>query len=709
MQNQMGDIMARKLHIVYILPSRYDDEGYVNRYWRGVLPSNTLAVMKTLTLNLAHRGEIAPDVDVTVEIFDDSVQRVPVRRIVRKSHARDTRVVVGFVGVQSNQFPRATDLALQFRTSDIPVLIGGFHVSGVLSVFGEPTPELQQALDHGVTLVRGEAESPGVLAGLLRDAYYGTLKPIYEFTQPPDLSNAPVPQPDAAYLRRFVWSNMGTVDTSRGCPFNCSFCTIINVQGRTMRHRSHEAILYTVRANYDRGINTYFFTDDNLSRSPVWEPLFDGLIQLREEGMPIHFMMQVDTQSWKLAHFVDKATAAGCYLVFVGMETINPENIAAVGKRQNKVGEYAAMVETWRKADVLVEVGYIIGFPHDTKESVRRDLAALRDEIKVDEAAFFMLTPLPGSRDHKHMVETHVPIDADLNNLDSFHETFRHQNLVPGEWRALYEEAWDTFYSKEHIVNVLMRTDTPDSYWRMFWLAVWNRYSKAMGTHPMVTGLLRLKGRKERRPMFEREGVLRYARRRTGEMFGIAKVIGALFFEFQEIWMLTRKKADPRWAALAEFRAKWAVVQQRVAECDPRGRCDEATQELRRLLESASSRLHELCAGGAHLSRRVRRRIQQKALEVDERLRSMDVQAPSWRRVVQTELYIKEGLLAGYEDLAIRYVARRRQFDAYRHDLFQRLKTGRILTLNVALLPRVVVFELVMAVRFGMAFYTKIV
>ncbi|MBX7259746.1 MAG: hypothetical protein K1Y02_25550, partial [Candidatus Hydrogenedentes bacterium] len=356
----------------------------------------------------------------------------------------------------------------------------------------------------------------------------------------------------------------------------------------------------------------------------------------------------------------------------------------------------------------LVEVGYIVGFPHDTKESVRRDLASLRDEIKVDEAAFFMLTPLPGSRDHKRMVEALIPIDADLNNLDSFHETFRHPNMAPGDWRALYEEAWDTFYSKEHIVNVLLRTETPDSYWRMFWLAVWNRYAKSMGTHPMVTGLLRLKGRKERRPLFEREGVVAYARRRARELFGVGKLIGSLFFEFEEIWMLTRKKEDPRWATLAELRAKWAVVQRRVAESDVKGRCDEATQELRRLLESASRRLHELGAGGAHLSHRVRRKLQQKAAEVDERLRSLDVQVPSWRRVVQTEQYIRDGLLAGYEDLAIRYVARRRQFDAYRRDLFQRLKTGRVLTLNIALLPRVMVFEVVMAVRFGMAFYTKI-
>ncbi len=694
---------TRKLHIIYILPSRYDDDGYVRRYWRGVLPSNTLACLKSLTLDLARSGELGPDVDVSVEIYDETVQRLPLRRIVRRHRRGKEQVLVGFAGVQSNQFPRARDIAIQLRAEGIPVMIGGFHVSGILSMFDEPSPELQDVMDRGVTLVRGEAESPGALAGILRDALNGELKPLYEIVPPPDIRDAAVPQPDSDYLRRFVFKNMGTVDTSRGCLFNCSFCTIINVQGRTMRHRSAEAILRSIESNYDRGINIYFFTDDNLARSPVWEDVFAGLARMREAGRPVRFMMQVDTQAWKIPGFLEQAKAAGCYLVFVGMESINPANLAAVGKRQNKVGEFGEMVATWHAAGILVHVGYIIGFPYDTVESVRRDITVLKDEIKVDEASFFMLTPLPGSRDHHDMVVNHVPIDADLNNFDSFHETFRHGKLAPGGWYALYREAWDAFYGKEHLVDVLLRIPA-DKYWQVFWLLLWNRYASLQGSHPMVTGWVRLKARKDRRPEFPRESVPRYAVRRVQEWFQFGQLLVQLFYEFQEIWLLTRQQDDPRWKTLAELRARWALARARLGEFDVAGRREAAVAELRGVLQSASEHLTALSERRKTLSHRARRRLRKKVQEIDSYIRTIDVPTPTWQQVVQAERYVGESLLAGYEELAIRYVAQRRRFNAYRSECWQRIKSGRILTLNLSPIPRLLLFELFVGLRFGVTF-----
>ena len=693
----------RKLSVIYILPSRYDDEGYVRRYWRGVLPSNTLACLKSLTLDLARSGELGPDVEVSVDIYDETVQRLPLRRIVRRHHRGDGQVLVGFAGVQSNQFPRARDIALQLRAEGVPVMIGGFHVSGILCMFDTPSPELRDIMDQGVTLVRGEAESPGALAGILRDALEGELKPLYDITPPPDIRDAAVPQPDAEYLRRFVFKNMGTIDTSRGCLFNCSFCTIINVQGRTMRCRSAEAILRSIESNYERGINVYFFTDDNLARSPVWRDVFAGLARMREAGRRVKFMMQVDTQAWKIPDFLEEATAAGCYLVFVGMESINPANLAAVGKRQNKVGEFAEMVAAWHEASILVHVGYIIGFPYDTTESVRRDIAVLKDHIKVDEASFFMLTPLPGSRDHYDMVVNRVPMDADLNNFDSFHETFRHSKLAPGGWYALYREAWDAFYGKEHLVDILLRTPH-DKYWQVFWLSLWNRYASLQGSHPMVTGWVRFKARKDRRPELPRESVPRYAVRRLKDWFTFAQLLVRLFYEFQEIWMLTRRQDDPRWKTLADLRMRWAEARFRLSDFDVAGKRDAAVVELRGVLRSASERLTALSERRKSLSHRAQRRVRRKIEEIDGYIRFIDVPSPTWQQVVQAERYVGESLVAGYEELAIRYVAQRRRFNAYRQECWQRLKTGRILTLNLSPIPRLLLFELVVGLRFGFTF-----
>ncbi|MBI5093137.1 MAG: radical SAM protein [Candidatus Hydrogenedentes bacterium] len=697
----------RKLSVVYILPSRYDDEGYVLRYFRGILPSNTLAVLKSLTNVIAETKALGEDVEVTVEAYDDTVQRVPLRDIIKRSRRADTRVLVGMVGVQSNQFPRASDLALELRAGGVPVMIGGFHVSGMLAMFQKPSPEMQTLLDAGVTLVKGEVEAPGVLAGILRDGLEGALKPLYEITQAPELTHARVPQPDNHYLKRFFYKNMGTIDTSRGCTFNCSFCTIINVQGRTMRNRSAEAVLQTIEENYARGVNFYFFTDDNLARSPVWKELFDGLIAMRERGIAISFMMQVDTAAYKLPGFINKASRAGCYLVFIGMETINPSNIEATGKKQNKVESFARMVDLWHQANVVVHVGYIIGLPYDTRDSVRQDVELLRDEVKVDVATFFMLTPLPGSRDHLNMVKERVPIDADLNNFDSFHETFRHAGLAPSGWYRSYAEAWEAMYAKENLVNVLLRTPR-SRYWQMLWMLMWYRYCTLAQTHPMVTGLFRLKDRKARRASFPRESVVSYAWRRTRDLAWGLKTYARLFLEFQEIWMLTCKTDDPRWATVAELHAKWTDARQRLRQIELQNSCEAAVKEIQGMLQSVAEKFRQLGGSSAELSYRLRRNLLKKAQEAESYLHSFEVQKPTWRQVVKAESYISDSLLAGYEELAIRYVAKRRQFNAYRHDLVQRLKTGRIWGIDVMRMPVAALFELALGLRFGIACLTRL-
>lgn len=697
----------RHLKVIYVLPSKYDDEGYVLRFWRGILPSNTLCVLRTLTRALAESGALGEDVAVSVEVYDDTTQRVPVARIARENRRRDTRVVVGFVGVQTNQFPRASDLALQFRAAGVPVMIGGFHVSGILAMFGKPTPELQHLLDHGVTLVKGEAEAPGALETILRDALEGRFKPIYDIMDFPDLARAPAPEPDADYLKRYVSKKMGTIDTSRGCPFNCSFCTVINVQGRKMRCRSAGYVLKTIEENYARGVTAYFFTDDNFARSPVCEEVFDGLIALRERDMPVQFMMQIDTEAYRMRDFVDKAARAGCFMVFVGMESVNPANMQAAGKTHNKTDDYAEMVQTWHDVGVLVHVGYIIGMAHDTPESVRRDIQTLRDHVKVDLASFFMLAPLPGSEDHRRLVEQKVPLDADLNNFDTLHETFRHKRFQPGEWSKTYAETWDAFYTKENIVNVLLRTP-PERYWYMFWAFIWYRFAVLDGTHPMFTGLVRLKSRTERRAIFAREGRTAYAWRRVRELARMAKAYVALFFEFQEIWLLTRKPDDPCWATLAELRDRWTDLRRRLHIGDLGERYDIAAQELQAMLATAQERLSQLAQRGKGLARSTRKKLRRKTQEIEAYLRSFELQMPSRQQILAAERYVSDSLVAGYEEVAIRYVAKRRQFNAYRQELIRRIKSGRLLNLNLSPVPRLLLFEIMVGLRFMVTFFSRV-
>ena len=552
----MGMHTARRasiFHVFLVKPSKYDDEGFVIRHWRGVLPSNTLACLHGLTEDVRQRN-LLPGVDLRVHVLDEAVVRIPLDRILRLHGRPGDRVVVGLVGVQTNQFCRAADIALALRREGVPVIMGGFHVSGVLALFPTVSPEIQELVDAGVSVVAGEVEHRW--ADLLRDAYDGTLKPVYRFTNDlPDLSDAPTPLINKQYMRRFVSPNFGTIDCSRGCPFNCSFCTIINVQGRKNRHRSPECVAETLRRGYqESGVNFYFFTDDDFARNPAWREIFSKLVGLREqEGIPIEFMIQVDVLSYKIPGFVEKAAQAGCSNVFIGMESLNPQSLKDAGKTQNHVNEYKDLIDAWHNAGVSTHVGYIIGFPHDTEESVRQDLERLMKEIRPHRASFFVLTPLPGSMDHKRMVEAGAPMDSDYNTFDSFHESMSHPHMKDGAWTRTYREAWRRFYSFENIKAILSRAH-PRNYWDVFKNVYWYKHSALNeGAHPMLTGLFPLKDRTTRRAGFPREGRVAHLRRRIPEIFRWVRGVLWLVLEMEEVWLQTRKRSETERRVMEEL------------------------------------------------------------------------------------------------------------------------------------------------------------
>ncbi len=541
------------LSLFLVKPSKYDDDGYVVRHWRGVLPSNTLACLHGLTEEVRRKGELG-DVELRVYLVDEAVAKVRIREIVRANRRPGEKAVVALVGVQTNQFCRASDLALELRRQGVEVLLGGFHVSGTLSLFSGISPEIQELIDAGVTIVAGEVEEHW--AEILKAAHRGELASIYRYLDElPDLSESPRPIVDQRYLRRFVSSNFGTIDTSRGCPFNCSFCTIINVQGRKSRHRSPECIAETLRHNYrERGVDFYFFTDDDFARNPAWEKILDTLIELREkEGIPVEFMIQVDVASYRIPGFVEKAARAGCSNVFIGMESINPESIKDAGKAQNKVSDYRNLIDAWHAVRVSTHVGYIIGFPHDSEQSVASDVEKLMTEVRPHRASFFMLTPLPGSRDHKNMVEARAPMDSDFNSYDSFHESMPHPLMKDGAWFRTYRQAWATFYSFDNMKTVLEGVHQ-DRYWDVLRNFYWYKNSALNeGAHPMITGFFPLKDRKSRRPGFTREGVFAHTRRRIPEIFRYVRGAIRLTLEFEELWLQTRKRSETEVRVHAEL------------------------------------------------------------------------------------------------------------------------------------------------------------
>jgi hypothetical protein len=491
----------RRFQLVLIKPSHYDDDGYVIRWWRALIPSNSLAALYGIAVDCAERQVLGADVAIDIDVIDETNRRVDIPALLSLFASRGNFGLVGLVGVQSNQYPRALDIARPLRAAGIQVAIGGFHVSGCLSMLDGRAVGLDACRNMGVAMFAGEAE--GRLDQVLRDAAANRLKPLYDFMKDlPDISGSPVPFLPKRYVARTLGLS-ASFDAGRGCPYQCSFCTIINVQGRKSRFRSADDVEQLVRANWAQGIHKFFITDDNFARNERWEAIFDRLIELREkEGIPLGLMIQVDTLCHKIENFIGKAKRAGVTRVFIGLENINPDNLAGAKKRQNKITEYRAMLLAWKAHGIITLAGYILGFPADTPASIRRDIAIIQKELPLDIIEFFILTPLPGSEDHQALWRSGAALDGDLNKYDVEHVCAAHAKMSATEWEAIYREAWALYYTPEHMKTLLRRaaaTGVPmGSLVKL--LVAFCSMVRLENIHPLQSGVLRLKHPSERRP-----------------------------------------------------------------------------------------------------------------------------------------------------------------------------------------------------------------
>jgi len=336
----------------------------------------------------------------------------------------------------------------------------------------------------------------------------------------PGLEAQALPSLPASNVRRYL-GNIASFDAGRGCPFTCSFCTIINVQGRKSRHRTPDDVEALIRAGAEQGFRSYFITDDNFARNKNWEAILDRIIELRRDhGFKIHLNMQVDTMCHKIPNFIEKAAQAGCTKVFIGLENINPANLKEASKGQNQITEYRVMMQAWRKHKVLMFAGYILGFPHDTPESVANDIAVIQRELPIDMLEFFILTPLPGSRDHQELAKLGTPMDSDMNRYDSEHVVTAHAHMSAEQLVAVYNDAWTRYYSLAHIETMIKRATTSGASPRRVAEAAFFFLAAAVheGVHPLQGGLIRRKSRRQRRSGMPRESVLSFTVRRVRDV-----------------------------------------------------------------------------------------------------------------------------------------------------------------------------------------------
>ena len=399
----------------------------------------------------------------------------------------------------TNQFPRALDLGRQFRALGIPVVMGGFHVSGCLAMLPGIPAEMQEAMDLGIHLFAGEAE--GRMADVLRDVATGTAKPIYNYLDNmPDLSSGPADlaeQPSQARAHGIF-------------KLRCRPRLPVSVQllHHHQRPGSQIALPLRRRRRSDRARqcgarrHPVFVTDDNFARNRNWEAILDRLIELRErDKFRIKLILQVDTLCHRIPNFIEKAARAGATFVFLGLRTSMANRSSAPRSVRTRSGNTARCYWLWRRHRVITYAGYILGFPTDTPESIARDIEIIKKELPIDILEFFCLTPLPGSEDHKKLHAAGVDLDPDLNKYDLEHACTDHPRMSRQKWTEVYQDAFTRYYTDEHVEKIMRRAVAGQLQTRKLvaLLAIFSSCVRIEGVHPLQFGVVRRKSRIQRR------------------------------------------------------------------------------------------------------------------------------------------------------------------------------------------------------------------
>jgi hypothetical protein len=344
-------------------------------------------------------------------------------------------------------------------------------------------------------------------------------------------------------------------------------------------------------------------------------------------------------------------------------------------------------------------VGYIIGFPFDTPESVRRDIDRLKDDLKVDQASFFVLTPLPGSRDHYEMVQNGVYMDSDLNNFDSFHVVMHHPLMSAEEWVGAYDAAWASFYDLEHLKKVLVHAGSRE-YWGLFRNIMWYKNSLLEPRHPMVAGFIRRKHRTDIRTGIEPMKPGPFLRMRAGELGrGFVKRI-ELFFELQELWWVTRKPEDPKFKLIADFSTALSDARYRLSRIDYSQSCAKWRDEATSALQSLKVRMRELSDTTA-LRGGARRRFKGLVQDTTGFIEKINPPEFATRGITQMNVFMSQTIHQA-EAFSLKNVARRRRITKFWEVTRDRLRDRRIFRFILSI-PRIAVSatrEFFMSLRF---------
>ena len=462
------------LRVIIVKPSKYGTSGYVERFRRGFMPNSTVPYIRSMT------PSSIDGVEIETRAIDEYVQTDTRYLDLLRNPAQPT--LLALVGVQSHQFQRSLDLAAFARANGVQhCVIGGPHPM---------TCDTSMFQNRGVSFALSEAET--IWPRILSDAIHGELQPVYGAAQrwTSDLQAPVVIPPSKRDLRRYIVPMLG-IYPARGCPFTCNFCSVIKIAGRQIRSQSIETTMESLRRAKAAGVQMVMFTSDNFNKYAEAKDLLEQMI---EEKIEIPFFVQCDTQIAKQEELVNLLGRAGCFEIFVGVESFSRQTLLAVHKTQNHPSTYGEIVRLCREHGVLSHFSNIIGFPEDTAGSVREHLDVLRG-LRPNTASFYILTPIPGTEQYDQFLDAGWITEPNLDRFDGTTTTWQHPNMGWPELQDLLFRCYHKFYDLRHILYTAVQgfhREAVGGFLAYLGHPLFSRFCAAKKFHPMSGGIGRV-------------------------------------------------------------------------------------------------------------------------------------------------------------------------------------------------------------------------
>ncbi len=380
-----------------------------------------------------------------IRIFDENIEDI------------DYSWKADLVGITARTMfvKRAYEISENFRARGIKTVLGGIH----------PSMCPEEALLHCDSVVVGEAEE--LWHTVLQDAENGQLKRLYRAEKFADLTAAPIPDRAPLSRKRYL---LDLVQTTKGCPFDCEFCSVHAFDGQTIRSKTVEQVIREIQ-----GINsnhtTYkkktsiFFADDNIMANRK----FARELFLALQPYNINWMCQASINISREDDLLELMRNSGCGAIFVGLESISEENLAMMHKGVNQRYEYMEAIQKIQSYGILVHSSFIVGYDFDT-QSTFDELINFIQESNLLMPLINILTPLPGTRLYKRFEEEGRILDRDWNKYDTQHVVFKPARMSPDDLLQGYRKVVKSVYSFDSILTKL----------RYYWdVDFWKRSNQA--------------------------------------------------------------------------------------------------------------------------------------------------------------------------------------------------------------------------------------